>query len=415
MKLEKYSFGIGDRFAHEGKAQLEALIKAREAGKPIMPVWNKSFREHQTVGSTHAQTRQEADEAIRALNWHGPWYVDADHINLSNVDEFLEHANFFTIDVADYIGKDPDEKDLEQFIEANNKLTGEIQIPGIESPFRITQEQIREIAQKYLYATQQAGRIYRYICEQKGENNFVAEVSMDETDQPQSPVELFFILAALASESVALQTLAPKFTGRFNKGVDYQGDITQFEKEFEQDVLVLAFAIKTFNLPDNLKLSIHTGSDKFTLYPVIGKIIKKHEAGIHVKTAGTTWLEEVIGLCKAGKEGFEMAREIYSEAHQRLDELTSAYSAVIDIDPGRLPQPEKVSSWEPEDFINALRHIPDHPQYNPHLRQLMHVAYKIAAEKKDAFLALLYKYRDTIAPEVTENLYSRHLRRLFAL
>ena len=413
MKLERYSFGIGDRFAQEGPAQLKALMKARNAGIPVMPVWNKSFREHQTVGSSHQQTRKEADQAVRTLGWNAPWYVDADHINLSNVDEFIGYANFFTIDVADYIGNKPYKKDLERFVEANARLTGEMHIPGIEGPFHITRKQILGIGQKYLHATQQAGQIYRYICEQKGENNFVAEVSMDETDQPQSPVELLFILSALAGESVALQTLAPKFTGRFNKGVDYQGDIQQFEKEFEQEVLVLKYAIQAFQLPDNLKLSIHTGSDKFSIYPVIGRLIQKHEAGIHVKTAGTTWLEEVIGLCKAGKEGFDMAREIYTEAHRRLDELTAAYSAVIDIDPHRLPSPDEVSNWKADDFIHALRHIPDHPQYNPHLRQLMHVAYKIAGEKKEAFLALLKKHRDTIAPEVTDNIWSRHLRRLF--
>jgi len=415
MKLEKYSFGIGDRFAQQGKAQLWALMKARHAGIPVMPVWNKSFREHQTVGSSHRETREEADHAVRALGWNAPWYVDADHINLSNVDAFIKYANFFTIDVADHIGKQANQKDLYQFVEANTHLTGEIHIPGIEKPFPVTREQIRKIGQKYLYAAQQAGKIYRHICNQKGENNFVAEVSMDETDQPQTPVELLFIMSALSAESVALQTLAPKFTGRFNKGVDYQGDLQQFEKEFEQDVLVLKYAIQAFGLPDNLKLSIHTGSDKFSIYPVIGQLIQKHDAGIHVKTAGTTWLEEVIGLCKAGKEGFDMAREIYTEAHSRLDELTAAYSAVIDIDPHRLPSPEEVSGWEPEDFIHALRHIPDHPQYNPHLRQLMHVGYKIAAEKKDKFLPLLKTYRDTIAPEVTENIWSRHLRRLFDL
>jgi hypothetical protein len=415
MRLEKYSFGIGDRFAREGKAQLEALLKARKAGIPVMPVWNKSHREHQTVGSSHMETRQEADEAVRSLGWNAPWYVDADHINMSSVDGFMYHANFFTIDVADYIEKEASKRELDLFVEDNKHLTGELNIPGIQDAFHITAEQIRQIGKKYLFAIQQAGKIYHYICAQKGENNFVAEVSMDETNQPQSPVELLFILSALSRESVALQTLAPKFTGRFNKGVDYQGDLQQFEKEFEQDVLVLKYAVHAFNLPDSLKLSIHTGSDKFSLYPVIGRIIKKHDAGIHVKTAGTTWLEEAIGLCKSGDEGFEMVKDIYFEAFRRLDELTAAYSAVIDIDPNRLPAPEKVSSWKADDFIHALRHVPDHAHYNPHLRQLMHVAYKIAAEKKDDFLPLLKKYRDAIAPEVTENLWSRHLRRLFEI
>ena len=164
-----------------------------------------------------------------------------------------------------------------------------------------------EIAYKYLYATQQAAKLYRYIAGKKGADNLVPEVSMDEVAEPQTPVELFFILSMLASENLPLQTIAPKFTGRFNKGVDYEGDIRQFEKEFEEDLLVIDFAIKKFGLPENLKLSVHSGSDKFSIYPIMGKLIKKYHKGIHVKTAGTTWLEEVIGLAASGGEGLEMA------------------------------------------------------------------------------------------------------------
>ena len=123
---------------------------------------------------------------------------------------------------------------------------------------------------------------------------------MDEVESPQTPVDLFFILKMLADKGVPAQTIAPKFTGRFNKGVDYTGDVAQFAKEFEEDVLVIDFAIKEFGLPEELKLSVHSGSDKFSIYPVMADVIKKYNKGIHVKTAGTTWLEEVIGLALAG-------------------------------------------------------------------------------------------------------------------
>jgi hypothetical protein len=98
---------------------------------------------------------------------------------------------------------------------------------------------------------------------------------MDEVDAAQSPVELFFILLMIKQYGIPAQTIAPKFTGRFNKGVDYVGDASLFRKEFEEDLLVIDFAVLTFGLPDNLKLSVHSGSDKFTIYPIMGELIKK--------------------------------------------------------------------------------------------------------------------------------------------
>ncbi len=118
MKLGKYSFGIGDRFNHEGKAQLRAIIKAQKKGVDITPVWNKSNREHDIVHSEPEGTRTEADEAVRNLSWDSTYCVDADHINLSNVDRFIEHSDFFTLDVAMYIGNASTEEDVKAFIES---------------------------------------------------------------------------------------------------------------------------------------------------------------------------------------------------------------------------------------------------------------------------------------------------------
>ncbi|MGD9264265.1 MAG: hypothetical protein PVJ71_00655, partial [Lysobacterales bacterium] len=101
MKLEKYSFGMGDRFMHQGKAQLQAVVLAKEAGIDVIPVWNKSDREHVIVGTEPLSLREEADAATRDLGWLGAYHVDADHINLSNVDRFLHCSDFFTIDVGD--------------------------------------------------------------------------------------------------------------------------------------------------------------------------------------------------------------------------------------------------------------------------------------------------------------------------
>jgi hypothetical protein len=236
---------------------------------------------------------------------------------------------------------------------------------------------------------------------------------MDETDAPQTPPELLLILAALADEKVPVQTIAPKFTGRFNKGVDYVGDLPQFEKEFRDDLAVIAYAIKHFGLPANLKLSVHSGSDKFSLYPIIRKAMRDTGAGVHLKTAGTTWLEEVIGLAEADGEGLALAKTIYAKALAKKDDLCAPYAAVIDIDSAKLPSAETVNGWSSEQFVAALRHDQSNPAFNPSLRQLVHVGFKVAAQLGDQYLSMLKKCEAAVSRNVTTNLYDRHLKPLF--
>jgi hypothetical protein len=241
----------------------------------------------------------------------------------------------------------------------------------------------------------------------------VVEVSMDETDLPQTPVEIFFILSALAQEKIPVHTLAPKFSGRFNKGVDYLGDLDLFKKEFTQDVAILQFVVNEFSFPKDLKLSVHSGSDKFSIYPVIKDVLRKYESGLHIKTAGTTWLEEIIGLAQAGGAGLDMAKDIYEQSLNRFDELCKPYATVIDIDLQKLPALKEVQKWDGASFADALRHNPEERTYNPHFRQLLHVGYKIAAEMKHKYFTALEQYEQVIAQNVTENIYQRHIRPLF--
>ena len=416
MQIGKYSFGTGDRFVHQGESQLNALLQARKnLGLEITPVWNKSNREHIIVHSTPADTRREADDAVQALGYGGDYFVDADHINLTNVDKFIDVSDFFTLDVADFIGKKTVQADIDAFVSANRKYTGKLHIPGINEAFDVPSETLVQIAEKFLFAVQEAGKIYRHIEAVKGVDTFVAEVSMDEVNDAQSPVEMFFILSAIAGEKIPAQTIAPKFTGRFNKGVDYVGDVKQFTKEFEEDLLVIDFAVKEFGLPENLKLSIHSGSDKFSIYPIMGELIRKYDKGIHVKTAGTTWLEEIIGLAMSDdEEAIDLAKAIYAGALGRFDELCGPYATVIDIDKKNLPSGKEVERWTGEKLANTLRHIPSHPDYNPDFRQLIHVSYKVAAEYGIIFTEALEKHKEIVGQQVFDNIYNRHIMRLFA-
>jgi hypothetical protein len=402
--LGRFSFGMGDRFAQQGLAQLRACAMAAARGVAVTPVWNKSNREHMIVGTEPASVRAEADSAIAALAWTSAYRVDADHINLTTVDRFAAPSDFFTLDVADAIGKPAGQAAIDAFVQRHADLGG---------AFGLTREKARAAAGKYLFAIEEAGRIYQRVVSLKGEGNFITEVSLDETGLPQTPGELLVILAAIADQNIPVRTIAPKFTGRFNKGVDYVGDPAQFELEFNDDIAAIARAVALFGLPADLKLSVHSGSDKFAIYPAIARAVLRTGAGVHVKTAGTTWLEELIGLAEAGGDALALAKEVYSEAFAHAGELCAPYASVIDIDSARLPMPSVVNAWSAENYANALRHDQSCPEFNPHLRQLLHVGYKAAAKMGARYLTMVRDCEESVARNVTTNLFHRHIRPLW--
>ncbi len=412
-RLGKYSLGIGDRFAQEGAAQLRAFQMAEELGVVVTPVWNKSNREHLTVGSQPTSVRDEANHAVASTGWTHAYFVDADHITLQTVDRFLTAADFFTLDVSAQIGRPAANELVDGFLSRHQELLDRVVVPGMSQPLTLTREQAATAASFYLEAVAEAGRIHRRVKAARGGAEALIEVSIDETNRPQSPAELLVILAAMADEGVPVSTIAPRFSGRFNKGVDYSGSGALFEREFAADLAVVAFAVEHYGLPEDLKLSLHSGSDKFSLFPVIRRTVRSFEAGVHVKTSGTTWLEELVGLAAAGGEGLGMAQRIYADAYVRLEELCAPYAEVIDIRTECLPAPREVAAWTATEFVRALRHDPACAAYSPQMRQLLHVGYKIAAEMGQRYTDMLRECRKTVERNVTENIYERHLRPLF--
>lgn len=411
--IDKFTFGVGDRFAHQAEAQLRAFQQLAERGVKVTPVWNKSNREHLIVGSEPAGTRAAADSAVANLGWSSEYLLDADHINLGTVDRYLPHCDFYTIDVADDIGTPAEPAEIEAFIAKHPELIGTIEIDGIDTPLEITREDVERVANQFLKATELAGTIYRHIAQSKGNEDFIAEVSMDETDDPQTPPEMLIILAAISDQGFPIQTIAPKFTGRFNKGVDYVGDIAQFEQEFNDDLAVLAHAVKAYGLPDTLKLSVHSGSDKFSIYGPIKRALARTGAGLHIKTAGTSWLEELIGLAEAGGEALDLAKQIYATALEKKEALCEPYATVIDVEDAKLPSAEEVSGWTNDQYTGALRHDQGNSAYNQHFRQLLHVGFKVAAQLGDTYLDALKANSEVIGKNVCENIYDRHMVPLF--
>lgn len=413
LVLSKYSLGTGDRFAHQAKAQLQACVEALESGIEIVPVWNKSNREHAIIGSEPGSVRRAADAAVKALGWKLPYFCDADHITLETVGRFLSSCDFYTIDVADFIGQAAPAAEIDAFVGRHPELLGAIDLTGAGQQLRLTADDLKQTAQKFLVAVKKAGEVYRMVEKAKGAGNFIPEVSMDETDCAQSPADLLVILAAIADEGIPVQTIAPKFSGRFNKGVDYVGDIEQFEHEMALDVAAIAHAVQQYGLPANLKLSVHSGSDKFSIYPAVHRTMMRFDCGVHLKTAGTTWLEELIGLAEAGGEGLVLAKDVYAEALAYREELCGPYASVIDIDSAKLPSAAEVRGWNSEQYTSALRHVQSNPAYNSSLRQLLHVGFKVAAKMGRRYLNLLEANESVIARNVTENLYERHIAPVF--
>jgi hypothetical protein len=406
--IEKFSIGTGDRFGRQGAAQIAAVRRAKEKGVDLAIVWNKSNREHLLAGTMPADQGAAAVQAVKETGWNGPWYVDADHIGMATVDRFAPYCDFFTIDVADFIGKSAAPEEIEAFTAKHAHLS-----TAKDIPVHLDAAAIQSAAVRYLYAVKETAKTYRRICELKKGDDFVTEVSMDETAIPQTPAELIVILAALADEGVPVQAIAPKYSGRFNKGVDYVGDVAAFFKEFEAQVHVAKWSAEAFGLPEGLKLSIHTGSDKFSLYRGIGEIIRKEGTGVHLKTAGTTWLEEIVGLAESGGDGLAMAKEIYRAAYARFDEVVAPYVEVIDIDRKRLPTPDEVDRWEGPALVAAVRHVQSDKRFDPGIRQLFHVGFAVVASMGQRFYEAVERHKAAVSRNVTVNLWERHIVPLF--
>ena len=159
-----------------------------------------------------------------------------------------------------------------------------------------------------------------------------------------------------------------------------------------------------------MRLCLHSGSDKFALYPAIRDILCRTGAGLHVKAAGTTWLEEFAGPAAAGGGALSQAKEVYRQAWPAYEELVAPYAAVVDIRRERLPSPDEIRRWSAAEFVAAVVHDPTNPAFQPDLRQFLHVAYPVAARMSAEFLSALDAHRSEIEPRVTSNLLVRHLR-----
>jgi hypothetical protein len=318
------SFGFGDRLGLATPGHITAV-----RGTKFAPIFaQQSVRENARTGRTPQQVMDDAKRAVESAKWDLPWGADADHLKtVEDIPPFVEAGyTFFTVDPGEYVDNAADTYPLDvlqrKVAEFNwddlstlyLNQNGEHIWGGFEA------ETLLRAVLKYGKAIQHAAAMFSRLSQMKDEFDF--EVSVDETDSPTTPLEHFFIVNELSRLGVRFTSLAPRFIGRFEKGVDYIGDFDALETELAKHAAVTAHF-------GTYKLSLHSGSDKFSVYPLIAKHWGER---IHVKTAGTSYLEALRVLAEYEPDLF---LKIYSLGCERYetDRRTYPVSAKLEMLP----------------------------------------------------------------------------------
>jgi len=270
----KKSFGFGDRLGLATPGHYAAARKFDFA--PIFA--QQSIREMERTHRTPQDVMQAATGALRELGYSSPWGADADHLKLPEHVDRTAAAGFcfFTIDPSEYVGKGALTPELESAY-----LGKKFEIPGLGA-LQFDRGTLQGAAVKYGRSLEHCGLMGAHIAKVMGKRPFEIEVSVDETEDPTNSLEHLFIGLELRRHKVPnVVSIAPRFIGDFEKGIDYKGDLKKFEASLRDHVAIAKHC-------GPYKISVHSGSDKFTAYPIVGRVCGDL---LHVKTAGTSYLE----------------------------------------------------------------------------------------------------------------------------
>lgn len=281
------SFGFGDRL---GVATTGHFAAARKFDFASIFA-QQSIREMERTQRTPQQVVKAASTALAARGYSGVWGADADHLKLPEHVDYTAAGGFcfFTIDPSAYVGKGTLTPELESLY-----LKRKFDVPGLGA-LQFDSESLRSAAVKYGRALEHVGLMGRHIAQTMGTRPFEIEVSVDETDEPTSALDHLFIGLELRRHKVPqVISVAPRFVGDFEKGIDYKGDLKKFESTLREHVAIARHC-------GPYKISIHSGSDKFTAYPIVGRVCGEL---LHVKTAGTSYLEALRVVARTEPQFF---------------------------------------------------------------------------------------------------------------
>ena len=385
------SFGLGDRLG----IAAPGYIKLFECCDAFPVLVQQSIRELNLTNRSYEEVLDAASFAVFREDFQKTWGADGDHLKTFKDAEYALSLGFsmITLDCSDHIKTDIGESGTLPLLEKyKNKYLGKQFDIGEGIKLGFTEAELREIPTIYGEAISFIVEMYnRFLKDNKYNADF--EISIDETISPTTPLQHYFVARELLDNGVSFATIAPRFCGEFEKGIDYIGNLSQFEKEIK----IHAAIARHFNY----KLSIHSGSDKFSVFPVIGK---ETRGVFHIKTSGTNWLEamRVIALTEP-----PLYREIHKYALSVFEEAKKYYR--VSANTKNIPQVDSLSDEE----------LPSLFDRNDS-RQLIHITYGFILNKKNddgsfAFKNRLYKIwrqKKEIYAKMLERNIVNHLEQL---
>ena len=341
----KLSAGCGDRLGPATPGHIRAL---RNAGTIAPVLAQQSMRENARTGRSAQQVLDEAMWGVFQEGWREPWGADADHLmTTADVDLCVAAGyTFYTVDPGDHVDNEAHNAPMEV-------LKGKVhELPWsdlADSPEQLHERYLGVVfdvegwamvfdetslaraAAKYGRAVAHTTRMYRHLANVMGGRSFELEVSVDETETPTSPHEHYFVANELRRLGVQWVSLAPRYVGRFEKGVDYIGDLDQFDREMAKHAAIA-------RVLGPYKLSIHSGSDKFSVYPIYARHAGKL---VHLKTAGTSYLEALRAIATVDPGLF---REILAFARMRYEEDRATYHVSAELE--KVSRPDTVADGD---------------------------------------------------------------------
>jgi len=303
------------------------------------------MRENARTGRSPQQVLDEAMWGVFQEGWREPWGADADHLmTTADVDICVAAGyTFYTVDPGDHVDNEAHSAPMEVLEEKVNRLPWSDLVDAPDGlyaryldvefdvegwPIAFDETVLARAAAKYGRAIAHTARMYRHLVGAMAGRSFELEVSVDETETPTSPHEHYFVASELQRLGVQWVSLAPRYVGRFEKGVDYIGDLDQFDREMAKHAAIA-------RVLGPYKLSIHSGSDKFSVYPIYARHARKL---VHLKTAGTSYLEALRAIATVDPGFF---REILALARARYDEDRATYHVSAEL--GKVPRPEDLT------------------------------------------------------------------------
>lgn len=391
------SFGFGDRL---GLATPGHVCAAQDF-VDVAPIFaQQSVRENARTGRTPQEVLDDAMWGVFERGWKRPWGADADHLKTPEAADAFMAAGYtlYTIDPGDHVD---DEADTESSAALTSKVEAlpwealESSRADVEQRYldrlfdlgtfavSFDRETLYRAAAKYGGAIAHTARMCRHLVEQMGDKPFELEVSVDETETSTSPAEHIFIASELGRLGVEWVSLAPRYIGRFEKGVDYIGDLDELAVELAKHAAI-ARALGPY------KLSVHSGSDKFSIYPIIAELT---DGLAHVKTAGTSYLEALRAVAQVDPDLFRELLAVAREGYQ-----TDRTSYHVSADQGSIPDPDILRDGDLPDLLRQFD-----------ARQVLHVTFGSVLDRFGDRLISSLRATEPVYAELLERRFRRHL------